>query len=147
MATTNKVVFREIGLGVLQFCCAYSLFITLHNILQLFILLLLRQPQRCPFANFHIAISAVYPANLRCERWGLQENPVGPTLWKIVWLQRPQHVAFKGTSCVAPWLPNTDVAKIAALCGLIRVTHMCGFSQVTHVCGFSTTTLMWPFYS
>jgi len=34
MATTHKVVFHEIGLGVLQFCCAYSLFIrpTLHDI-------------------------------------------------------------------------------------------------------------------
>ena len=33
MATTVKVVFREIGLGVLQFCCAYSRFIiALHDI-------------------------------------------------------------------------------------------------------------------
>ena len=31
MATTDEVVFREIGLGVLQFCFAYSLFITIHT--------------------------------------------------------------------------------------------------------------------
>jgi len=33
-----------------------------------------------------------------------------------VWLKKPQNVAFKATSCVAPWLPNIDVAKIAVLC-------------------------------
>jgi len=27
--------------------------------------------------------------------------------------KRPQDVAVKVTSCVAPWLPNTDVANIA----------------------------------
>ena len=74
MATTDKVLFREIGLGVLQFI------LFLHfTILQLLILILLRQPQRCPCANFHIAMSAGYLANLRCERWGLQKNPIGPT--------------------------------------------------------------------
>jgi len=80
MATTDKIVFREIGLGVLQFCCAYSLFITPHDIAVIHTYNnRLRQPQRCPCANFHIAMSAVYLANLRCERWGLQENPIGPT--------------------------------------------------------------------
>ena len=78
MVTTDKVVFREIGLGVLQFCCAYSLFITLHDIAAIHTYIT-TAAHRCPCANFHIAVSAVYPSNLRCERWGLQENPIGPT--------------------------------------------------------------------